>query len=239
MMLDYEKLSSLLGIELKEKSFYLEAFTHKSYSKSNPSESHNERLEFLGDAVLKIIVSEDLFDRFKNKQEGELSKMRAHIVSDRHLATLSTALGLGEFLRLSFGEDRAGGRDRSSNLANVFESLLGAIYLDHGFEPVRNFFKTVMREYGSDFLKEFSSQDYKSTLQEHMQKLKARLPEYETIGSEGPEHQKEFFVRAEVEIKGLVYDATGSGRSKKEAEQSAAKLLVVELGLTQPVFGSD
>ena len=165
--------------------------------------------------------------------------MRAHIVSDKHLSILSTELGLGRFLQLSFGEDRSGGRERLSNLANVFEALLGAIYLDHGFECVQSFFLRVMEQYGSGYLTKFSSQDYKTTLQEYMQKIRSDLPVYTIVGAEGPEHQKEFFVKVEVELKGLIYGEIGSGRSKKEAEQNAAHKLVKDLGLSQPIFGSD
>lgn len=234
-----DQLSDVLGVKMDDMAVYEEAFTHKSFAKTQPGLAHNERMEFLGDAVLKLIVSQDLFQRLSDKHEGDLSKIRAHIVSDKHLAELASKVGLGDFLKLSYGEERAGGRTRPSNLANVFEALLGALYLDQGFESARSFFLGVLTENESDFLSEFSSQDYKSTLQEHMQKTKSPLPVYVKVGEEGPDHQKDFFVKGTVTIKGQSHAKTGVGRSKKEAEQNAAFQLLEVLGIAQPRLGSE
>ena len=238
-MKDLKVLLDRLKISFSSIVLYEEAFTHRSYVKIYPNLMNNERMEFLGDAVLKLIVSEDLFMRYLNKSEGDLSKMRAHIVSDRYLSVLATSLNLGEYLRLSYGEERAGGRTRLSNLANVFEALLGAVFLDLGLNSARSFFLGVMKEHGGLFTAEFASQDYKSTLQEYMQKKKNALPVYETLEERGPDHKKEFVVQGKVTDKGVVFEAVSSGSSKKEAEQNVAHQLVEKLGLSQQVFGVD
>lgn len=215
-------LEEVLGYTFTEPELLLQALTHKSFVNENRHRRNetgvlldNERLEFLGDAVLELRVSERLYARFPYKPEGELSQIRSQIVNTQALARFSERLGLGEFLRLGRGEARQGGRGRVSLLANAFEALLAALYLDGATKIVQNLIEELLE---SELTSAFS--DYKSQLQECLQEQSGQPPVYELTGRSGADHQPLFFIE--------VYDATGrrlgagSGSSRKAAERKAA-----------------
>lgn len=209
-----------------------QALTHSSWKAArtaNAAEPDYERLEFLGDAVLELRVSERLYAAFPASPEGELSRLRAWLVSARHLASVAQALSLGGFLRLSPGEERLGGRTRERILANVLEAVIGAVHLDRGYARAARFIDRHVL--GADFaslspnsLHEFA---YKSALQEWAHLHHRPAPAYRVTGATGPEHGKTFHV--ELRIEGL-YQGRAQGRSKKSAEQNAARAALVKLG---------
>ena len=202
-----------------------EALTHKSHlqGKQDILFKDNERLEFLGDAILSLVVSEYLTQTYPALTEGDLSQSRAHLVRQFSLAQAARRLGLGEFLRLGKGEERTQGREKDSLLANALEAMIAAIYLDGGLNPARSFVLNALKE---DLVvlgqtNQFASrQDYKSQLQEWCQRAFSEIPEYRLIEELGPDHEKIFDV--EVSIKGIIR-GQGTGHSKKLAEQEAAK----------------
>ncbi|NBV83573.1 ribonuclease III, partial [bacterium] len=182
-----------------------------------------------GDAVLKLIVSEFLYVQYPAASEGELTKMRAQLISDKNLAFLAEKLGLGDFLMMSQGEKNTGGTKRQSNLANAMEAVLGAYYLDQGLLAVQTFFTGLLKRFEGELLAQDYIVDYKTALQEFVQRKKRELPEYRTIREEGPEHDKVFYVLVSVTGDGGQLQFEGSGRSKKEAEQMAAKQAALAL----------
>ncbi len=196
------------------------ALTHKSYANENRVPAHNERLEFLGDSVLGLVVSEYLMNACPDSTEGDLSRLRAAVVSEPALAVVAREIGLGGFLLLGRGEEQTGGRDKDSLLADCLEALIGSVYLDAGITAVESF---VLRFFGDVIRKTCAAggtQDYKTLLQELCQERIKQLPEYRVVSETGPDHQKQFEV--ELSLKGEVY-GRGIGKSKKEAEQKAAK----------------
>jgi len=196
------------------------ALTHKSYANENRLAGHNERMEFLGDAVLNLAVSEQLMDARPQAPEGELSRIRALIVSEPSLAGAARTIGLGEFLRLGRGEEQSGGRDKDSLLADSFEALVAALYLDGGIGAAAAFIERLFREAVRTAGASGPAADHKTALQELCQERLKVLPEYQVVSESGPDHQKQFTVR--LSVRGEVL-GTGTGRSKKEAEQRAAK----------------
>ncbi len=208
-----------IGYEFKNPSLLKIALTHSSYAnEAGKGTKYNERLEFLGDSVLSVIVSEYLFEAFPNMPEGELTKLRASLVCEKSLAKFSEKLGVGEFLLLGNGEENSGGRTRPSILADAFEALLAALYLDSDMERARTF----VLEFVKGALKEAkpSFKDYKTMLQEIIQQNREESVRYHLVGEHGPDHDKRFIV--EVHLNSNVI-GHGEGRSKKEAEQQAAK----------------
>ncbi len=207
--------------ELLERSL-----THKSFANENRVPEHNERMEFLGDSVLNLIVSEYLMKSCPDSSEGDLSRLRAAVVSEPALAGVARSIGLGRYIRLGRGEEQTGGRDKDSLLANCLEALIASIYLDAGKDAANSF---VMRFFG-EIIKRTSaaggSHDYKTQLQELCQERIRQLPDYRMVSESGPDHQKQFTV--EVWIKGQL-SGQGTGRSKKEAEQRAAKEALARL----------
>ncbi|MDF0677104.1 MAG: ribonuclease III [Nitrospira sp.] len=206
-------------------SFLTEALTHKSYvnERREPGRKHNERLEFLGDAVLSLIVSDYLARRYPELSEGALSKLKAKLVSETPLANAARRLDLGAHLKLGRGEERSNGRDKVSLLADAFEAIIAAVYLDGGFEASRNFTIEALTDElrQVDALQEKpGGDDYKTRFQEWCQKRYERLPRYVIVRETGPEHQKVFDV--EVHVNDRVF-GIGRGYSKKEAEQEAAQ----------------
>lgn len=202
------------------------ALTHCSYAKTGADIADNERLEFLGDAVLKLVISEYLFKRFPGQDEGFLTKIRAVLVSDSVLADIGARYELGEYLLLSRNEERNGGRARKSNLANCVEAVIAAYYLDSGLECARDFILRLYEPFISGDLEHADYQDYKSVLQEKIQALGWKLPEYHVIQETGPEHEKTFTTQVRVG-KGLrKYRNSGQGKTKKESEQRAAQNLL-------------
>jgi ribonuclease-3 len=224
------KLSDQLGVPFTDVNLLHQALTHTSYANESKKTviSHNERLEFLGDAVLDLIVSEYLFRQLKNLPEGELTKARAVIVCEPTLARCAAELGIGEYLFLGKGEAGSGGRERASILADAFEAVIGAIYLDSGFLSVSNF---VLRQLNADLkLVERGEyvKDYKTVLQEVVQKKTDSKIIYEIISENGPDHNKMFEIIVLVNGNSL---GNGLGKSKKEAEQHAAKQALMKLGI--------
>ena len=212
-----ESIETVIGYSFKNKELLKEALTHKSFSTERGQASQNERLEFLGDSVLGLIVSCYLFKDHPAQDEGYLSKVKSVLVSRTNLTCWAKDLNLGEHVFLGVGETQTGGKKRSSILSNCFEALLGAIYLDGGLEPATIF---VQRWLGVQDLSGVEEQDYKSILQETIQKRHKKPPEYEIMRTEGPEHDKLFTVRVMIGKKVL---GMGAGKNKKEAQQSAAK----------------
>ena len=204
-----------IRVKFQNRKLLEEAFTHKSYSIEHNVEACNERMEFLGDSIISAVVAHWLYKKFPNVDEGKLSKMKAQIISRNNLSVWANDLNLGEFLFLSQGEEATGGRKRESLLGNVYEALVGAIFLDNGFLPAQKF---VMRHLSKK--KRIIENDFKSKLQEIIQKKYKLPPTYVVTGETGPDHEKKFTLEVRVKLRTL---GAGEGRSKKEAEQMAAK----------------
>ena len=210
------ELLKKLGIETKHPEIYETALTHTSYANEHRVESY-ERIEYLGDAVLELIMSEYLYKN-TNEVEGVMTKLRSHYVCENALYEYSRLLGYNEYLRLGHGEEESGGKYRKAIVADIFESMLGAMYLDQGLDFVKKFMdQHIIPVMKSDSLNFFD--DYKSKLQELVQTDKKSL-EYELVSESGPAHKKEFTVV--VKIDNVIY-GTGTAHSKKEAEQEAAR----------------
>jgi len=221
VILDLERLEKELNISFKDTKLILQAFTHSSYVNEHQMKplEDNERLEFLGDAVLELIVSEYLYEKYPNKPEGELSKLRAVIVCEPSLVKYAKHLNLKDLLLLGKGEENSGGRQRPSLLADAFEAFLGALYLDQGFKVAEDFLYTHVLPI-IDFDAFSHAMDYKSTLQERIQKYSNNEVTYSIVEESGPAHHKLF--RAKVTINEHSFVGSRS-RTKKEAEQRAAK----------------
>jgi ribonuclease-3 len=218
------RLESLLGYRFTDRSLLVGSLRHRSYSVENPAgwngDASNERMEFLGDAVLSLVVNEYLYRHYTEKREGELTKMKSVIVSKAILSHFAKRHGLGGFILLSEHAQKAGVDETDSVLADTFEAIFGAVFLDGGFEAARG---CVRRLLLSDVRGIFSIEEninYKSLLQEYIQALHKVPPRYRVSSTTGPEHQKVFVV--EVSVQGRVI-ATGTGKSKKVAEQEAAR----------------
>jgi ribonuclease-3 len=206
-------------------SLLLEALTHKSYvnERRESVRKHNERLEFLGDAVLSLIISDYLAGQYTELSEGALSKLKARLVSEAPLANAARRLQLGARLKLGRGEERSNGRDKASLLADALEAIIAAVYLDGGFEASRNFTLEVLKDElrQIDNLQERAEgNDYKTRFQEWCQKRYEQLPRYVVVRETGPDHQKIFEVEVRMNERVL---GVGQGHSKKEAEQEAAR----------------
>ena len=220
---DLKRLEQELDYRFKDRSLLMRSLTHVSFERQK-SEGHNEVLEFLGDAVLELAVSDLLIRSNPDKPEGVLSKMRAALVNAGVLAEKARVLKLGDSLRIGKGEELSGGRDKESILAGAFEALLGAIYRDGGYQAAR---LIVERYFGVDATaKKLGQHDYKTRLQEISQMLFRAPPEYRIVAETGPDHDK-FFV-TEIAIGGKIL-GKGEGRSKKQSEQQAAKRALSEL----------
>ena len=213
-------LQQRLGYKFRDENLLRLALTHPSVAhESGVASEHNQRLEFLGDSVLGLVLSQKLFERFPDADEGVLTKSRAKLVNASSLAEHARALDLGAHLILSRGEETSGGRERASALADTFESLLGAIFLDGGFDAAREF---ILREFASDFstLAESSViENPKGELQELLQSCSPNAPEYQTVSATGPDHDRVF--ECIVQHEGVEL-ARGRGKSKKAAESDAA-----------------
>lgn len=217
---DYDKLFAALNYEFKDRSLVTTALTHSSYANERHDGTlYNERLEFLGDSVLSIIVSDYIYLNLPQMPEGKLTKLRASLVCEKSLYLYAKQINLGEFMRLSKGEKRTGGDDRPSILSDAFEALIASIYLDGGIEEARKFvLRFVIPDIQSSKPKKFK--DYKTMLQEIIQKNPEEKLTYVLIKETGPDHDKHFVV--EVHLNSNVI-GKGGGRSKKEAEQQAAR----------------
>jgi ribonuclease-3 len=222
------KLSEKLGVKFTDVSVLHQALTHTSYANECKKTTilHNERLEFLGDAVLDLVVSEYLFCQFPNLPEGDLTKSRAVIVCEPTLARCASEIGIGEYLYLGKGEASSGGRERVSILADAFEAIIGAIYLDSGFANATNFILTQLRNDLSLMERGEYVKDYKTLLQEVVQKKNDSKIIYEILSENGPDHNKSFEVAVLINADKL---GSGLGKSKKEAEQYAAKQALIKM----------
>lgn len=228
-----EELQEALGVTFSDISLLKMALTHRSYSKTMRSSKmrDNERLEFLGDAVLKLMMSRYLYRTHPEKCEGFMTKIRSKVISDKVISQLALRINLGDYIHFSYGEARAGGGSRVSNLANAFEALLGALYLDQGFEITKKIFLSCYLPLQNKFDDQNFAADYKSTLQEWSQALQLGVPSYTVVNKEGPDHQKIFYVEVSLDQAGKIHTAKGKAFSKKSAEQEAAKRLVEDLGI--------
>ena len=215
-----EKLQAAIGYTFKDPGLLTEAMTHSSFAhEQHKNMKYNERLEFLGDAVLSIVVSDYIYKHCPELPEGELTKLRASLVCEKSLFDFAKQIDLGSYLRLSNGERRNGGAKRPSIVSDAFEALIAAIYLDGGIEPAReHILRFVIPEIESH--KNNSFKDYKTLLQEIIQKNPGEKLEYKLVGSTGPDHNKHF--KVDVCLNSNVI-GRGGGRSKKEAEQQAAR----------------
>jgi ribonuclease-3 len=215
-------LKKKLGLKISNPQLFTEAFTHKSYVNENrhSKRNHNERLEFLGDAVLELVTTEFLFHHFPHKEEGELTAFRSALVRGEHLAEVAIELDLGDYLFVSHGEEKSGGREKHYILANTFEALIGAIYLDEGYKKVRKVLDQVLLPRIETILSEQLYKDAKSLFQEIAQEKRSTTPHFELITEEGPDHNKVFVMGAYLKEE-LV--GKGEGSSKQKAETEAAK----------------
>ena len=214
-------LEQTLEYEFKDLSLLKLALTHGSFfHERKQTGASNETLEFLGDAILDFVISDILFEMFPEKREGDLSKMRAAIVNEKTLEKIAHSINLGQFLYLGVGEEKGGGREKPSILADTLEALIAAIYQDGGVGAVRTFVKKLFKDALRDVENSFNSFDYKSTLQQYFQAIHRRVPRYCVIKESGPDHDKVFQVKIMFGEREL---ANGSGHSKKEAEQDAAR----------------
>lgn len=215
------------GVTFNDENILIEAFTHSSYANDHRDKKikNLERLEFLGDAVLEVTVSEYLYHKFPNEPEGKLTRMRASIVRAESLAKLTKEYQLNHYVRLGKGEEQMNGRTRPSLLCDVFEAFIGAVFVDQGMDTVKDILQAIL--FPKIDSGAFShGMDHKTALQELLQRNGVVTIEYKVIGHTGPDHQKEFIV--EVYVEGDSF-GKGSGRSKKAAEQSAAKAALVSL----------
>ena len=205
-----------LGYSFKDKNLLELALTHSSYANENKLKKNNERFEFLGDSVLGFVTAEYLFTEYKNRPEGEMTKLRAAVVCEKSLFKFAEQIDLGKYILLGRGEDSTGGRNRPSVVSDAFEAVVAAIYLDGGMEAVKPY---ILRFIKDAVKRETSFKDNKSLLQEEIQKVKGNSLAYEEVGEEGPDHDKTFVFR--VKLNGEII-GEGKGKSKKEAEQNAA-----------------
>ncbi|KFZ40573.1 ribonuclease III [Thermoactinomyces sp. Gus2-1] len=219
--MDLARLEQITGLKFHNRKLFQQAFTHTSFThekKATGVHPDNERLEFLGDAVLELAVSEYLFQQYPKMSEGDLTRTRARVVCEASLASFAKELGFGEHVRLGKGEEMTGGRSRPSLLADVFEAFIGALFLDSGLEQVEKFLeRVVFPKVNSDWLKNML--DAKSQLQEVVQQGRLGTLEYRIVDTKGPAHDRHFVVEVCLDQKPI---GKGTGRSKKEAEQRAA-----------------
>jgi len=214
----FERLS---GIRFRELEFLDQAFTHRSYShEMGESAGNNERLEFLGDSVLGLVVSEYLYESLPDQPEGELARIKSFVVSEASLSEIAKRLRVDNFILIGRGEEFSGGRSKKAILADALEAIIGAYYLDTGFAPARKFLLRLLVPEINKVLEDKHAKDYKTLLQEHVQKRMKTYPRYKVVQKTGPDHDKTFWI--EVEIGERTY-APGKGKNKKEAEQQAAQ----------------
>ncbi|MBQ6935245.1 MAG: ribonuclease III [Clostridia bacterium] len=214
--MNYTELEEKLGYSFKDKTLLKLALTHSSFANENKLKKNNERFEFLGDSVLGFVTAEYLFTEFKNRPEGEMTKLRAAVVCEKSLFKFAEQIDLGKYILLGRGEDSTGGRNRPSVVSDAFEAVIAAIYIDGGMEAAKEY---ILRFIKDAVKRETSFKDNKSLLQEEIQKVKGNTLVYEEVGEEGPAHDKTFVFR--VKLNGEII-GEGKGKSKKEAEQNAA-----------------
>ena len=221
-MADFAAFEKQIAHTFKERRLLETAFTHRSYLNENRSVSreHNERLEFLGDAVLELVITEFLFEKYPDRPEGELTAFRAALVNTQSISEAAQKLDMNEFMLLSRGESKDTGRARQIILANAFEALIGAIYLDAGYFAARDFIGKQLFHKTDNVVERRLWQDAKSRFQEMAQEKHGITPSYQLVDQSGPDHDKRFVIGAYL---GAERVAIGEGRSKQEAEQAAAE----------------
>lgn len=221
-MKDFAAFEKEIGFSFKDKQLLQTAFTHRSYLNENRDtvKEHNERLEFLGDAVLELAVTDFLYRKYPERPEGELTAFRASLVNTQSISEAATELGMNDYLLLSKGESKDTGRARQYILANTFEAFIGALYLDQEYEAARLFIERALFGKIEKIVEERLWQDAKSYFQEKTQEEFSVTPSYELVSEAGPDHDKKFIAAAMINGEAV---AQGEGRSKQEAEQAAAR----------------
>lgn len=216
------ELQEVIGFPFDDDSLLREALVHRSYLNENPSfpSADNQRLEFLGDALLDFVAGDYLYRRYPKMREGELTSLRAGLVKEETLARFAQALGLGRYLYLGRGEEESGGRERPSLLADAFEALVGALYLDGGLKPAESFILRFLEPETEQIVAQGELRDYKSLFQEEAQRRFQSTPLYRTIDERGPDHNKVFTVEVLIEEE---LCGRGEGTTKQAAEQEAAR----------------
>ncbi len=230
-MENWRSLQHNIGVSFKDMSLLHQTFIHSSYVNENPEStiSDNERLEFLGDALLDFIITEKIYHDFPQMPEGEMTEIRVSLIREETLAQIASSLNLGDYLYLGKGEESTGGRHRQTNLADTFEALVGAIFLDQGLTATRNFVLSKLDIYLSKIKAKGVDQNYKALLQEFTQAEYKQLPTYNLVETSGPDHDKNFIIEVKLGDKAL---GTGIGKSKKAAEIEAARSAYEKLKTT-------
>jgi ribonuclease-3 len=231
VLADLATLQQILGISFDDLSLLELALVHSSYINENPAfTTSNERLEFLGDAILGFVIAERLHQDFPHLSEGEMTKLRSALVRGASLARIATAIGLGNYLYLGKGEEASGGRHKPTNLAAALEAVIAAIYLDQGLAAVKDFILRVFQKELKKIANQGIRADYKSQLQEFTQQRWQLTPDYHVIKAEGPDHDMRFTIEVRVGDSVL---GRGSGKSKKMAETEAARSALQQISFTQ------
>lgn len=222
MCMDFTALEQSLNIQFINKTLLTQAFTHRSYLNEAPEDNieSNERLEFLGDTVLSVVISHYLYRTYSQLDEGHLTNLRSSIVSKKPLFRIAKDLGFGQYLLLSHGEEESGGRQNSSILADTCEAFIGALFLDQGLSGAQSFIERHFIPHLTATIERGDYRDFKSQLQEKIQAQRKESPVYKTMETQGPDHNKTFVVGVWAGAKLL---ATGRGKSKQEAQQDAAR----------------
>jgi len=222
MQLDFTEFQKRAGVSFKDEALLTQAFVHRSYINENKNSglSHNERLEFLGDAVLELVITDFLYEKYPQKTEGDLTAYRSSLVNAVTCSDIATKLGMNDYLLLSKGESKDNGRARQYILANTLEAFIGAVYLDQGYETVKEFIEREFTPLIDGIISAGSWIDAKSLFQEKAQEFDGITPSYKTMKETGPDHDKKFTVGVYV---GRDLIATGEGDSKQDAEQAAAR----------------
>lgn len=229
MQKDIQTFQESIGVSFNDTALLRQAFTHRSYLNEHRGETlgHNERLEFLGDAVLELISTHFLYEKFPEQDEGDLTAYRAALVNAITCAEIAQNLGMNDYLLLSRGEAKDNGRARQMLLANAFEALVGAIYLDQGYDAAKLFIEKYLFPKIDEIVKKKLWRDAKSNFQEKAQDAEGATPHYEVVRETGPDHDKQFVVGVYIK-ESLV--AQGTGKSKQEAEQEAARIALEQKG---------
>lgn len=227
---ELKEFQKILGIEFNKLELLNIALTHSSYANqfSLTYNDHNERLEFLGDSVLSMVISEYLYKKFKTKQEGKLTRIRAGVVCESSLAEVSRRLLINKYIKIGKGEELSGGREKDSLLADACEAVIAAIYLDSGLENARRFVLNNLTDKIDKISNNYNYRDYKSKLQEYVQGNSLAVIKYTVSNESGPPHDKTFEIEIYLDNKCF---GKGKGKSKKEAEQNAAKEALIALGV--------
>lgn len=225
--INIEEIEKILDMEFENKGLLITALTHSSYANQFKDIKYNERLEFLGDSVLQLCITQHLFNNYRNKSEGELTKIRALIVCENSLYEIAKKLSLGSFIRMSKGEELTGGRDRTSIQADCLEAVIASIYLDKGLQVANDFIMKYFEKTIEKAIRQEIILDFKTRLQEVLQKNGEVNITYDLVKYEGPPHRRKFFTQVIIDNKIM---GEGCGYSKKEAEQYAARVALEDLG---------